>query len=234
VSAKSFRQLKYLRPPGATELLLVRHGESAPAVEGTSFPLVDGQGDPPLSPDGREQAAHVAARLAVSSVDAVFATSLQRTVETAAPFVARSGLSLSIEPDLREVHLGSWEGGVFRQRMIERDPLAVQMLEEQRWDVIPGAEPMAQFGARVRSAVLRVASAHPDQRVAVFTHGGVIGCVMALATSCQPFAFNNADNGSITHVVVGGGGPSAAWTVRRFNDTAHLEPGFTVLSAPLT
>ncbi|MEA3077652.1 MAG: 2,3-bisphosphoglycerate-dependent phosphoglycerate mutase [Actinomycetota bacterium] len=232
--SKSFRQLKYLRPAGATELLLVRHGESAPAVEGTSFPLVDGQGDPPLSPDGREQAARVATRLMVSSVDAAYATSLQRTVETAAPFVERSGLPLAIEPELREVFLGEWEGGAFRQRVIERDPVAVRMLEEQRWDVIPGAEPAAEFGARVRAGVLRVASLHPDQRVAVFTHGGVIGCVLALATGCQPFAFTNADNGSITHVVVSGAGPSAPWTVRRFNDTAHLEPGFTVLSAPLT
>jgi probable phosphoglycerate mutase len=227
------RQLKYLRPAGATELLLVRHGESAPAVEGTSFPLVDGQGDPPLAPEGREQASRVAARLMVSSVDAAYATSLQRTVETAGPFIAASGLALSIEPDLREVFLGEWEGGPFRQRVVERHPVAVRMFEEQRWDVIPGAEPMADFGARVRAAVLRVASSHPDQRVAVFTHGGVIGCVLALATACQPFAFTNADNGSITHVIVSAE-PSSPWTVRRFNDTAHLEPGFTVLPAPLT
>jgi len=224
------RQLRFQRPPGATEFVLIRHGESAAAVEGESFSLMDGHGDPSLAREGMEEAERVGERLAGEAIDVVYATSLQRTRQTAAPFIRRTGLDLRIEPDLREVFLGEWEGGPFRRNIIERHPLAVQMLREERWDVIPGAEPAATFAARVRGAVVRLASAHPDQRVAVFTHGGVIGRILAEATGSRPFAFNNADNGSISHVVVWGD----VWTVRRFNDTAHLESGFTVLSAPLT
>ncbi len=44
--------------------------------------------------------------------------------------------------DLREVHLGEWEGGEYRRRMHERDPIAMQALMEERWDAIPGAETM--------------------------------------------------------------------------------------------
>jgi probable phosphoglycerate mutase len=228
------RQVRYERPAGATELVLVRHGESAAAIEGESFQLVDGHGDPSLAPEGVEQAERVGERLAAEGgIDAVYVTTLRRTRETATPFLRILGDAappVEVEPDLREVHLGEWEGGVFRTKVISRDPVAVRMLTEERWDVIPGAEPAAAFAARVKGAVRRLAAAHPDQRVAVFTHGGVIGRILSEASGARPFAFNNADNASISHVVVAGDW----WAVRRFNDTAHLHSGFTVRSAPLT
>jgi probable phosphoglycerate mutase len=228
------RQIRFQRPAGATELLLVRHGESAAAIEGESFQLVDGHGDPPLAPEGREQAERVGERLArEGGIDAVYVTTLRRTVETAAPFLRRMGDDappVTVEPGFREVHLGEWEGGLFRSKVLSRDPVAVQMLTEERWDVIPGAEPADAFAARVREAMERIHAAHPDQRVAVFTHGGVIGQVLSAATGSRAFAFNNADNASISHVVVFGD----RWVVRRFNDTAHLDAGFTTRSAPLT
>jgi probable phosphoglycerate mutase len=225
-----YPQIRFLPPPGATELLLVRHGESEAAVDGAPFALVDGQGDPALSEEGREQATLVSARLAVERIDAVYVTSLRRTAETAAPLLARLGIEAAVEPDLREVHLGEWEGGVFRKKVIERDPIAVRMSEEQRWDVIPGAEASAAFAGRVRAAIERIAAAHPDQRVAVFSHGGTIGEILAQATGARPFAFAVADNASISHIVVA----ADRWILRRFNDTAHLETGFTTVPEPPT
>src|SRR5580698_9965049 len=58
-------------------------------AESASFPqqrfqLVDGHGDPPLSPLGREQAGRVCARLTLAGIDAIYATTLRRTAETAA------------------------------------------------------------------------------------------------------------------------------------------------------
>ncbi len=107
-----------------------------------------------------------------------------------------------MEPDLREVHLGEWEGGLFRIRVVEGHPLARQMFLEERWDVIPGAEPADDFARRVRDVLTRLAARHPDQTVAVFTHGGVIGRALAEATGSRPFAFGGADNGSISHLVL--------------------------------
>jgi probable phosphoglycerate mutase len=53
----------------------------------------------------------------------------------------------------------------------------------------------------------------------VFTHGGVIGQALALATGSRPFAFNAADNASVSRVVV----TADRWYVRTFNDSAHLD-----------
>jgi probable phosphoglycerate mutase len=163
-------------------------------------------------------------------VAAVYVTTLQRTRQTAQPLLDATALEARVEPDLREVHLGEWEGGVFRQRMAERDPVAVRVYTEERWDVIPGAEPSGAFAARVRAAVGRIAAAHPDERVVVVTHGGVIGQVLSLASGSRPFAFAGVDNGSLSQVVVAG----ERWQVRRFNDTAHLPDDLTLASAPPT
>jgi probable phosphoglycerate mutase len=185
------------------------------------FPMVDGQGDPPLAPEGEAEAEAVGRRLEDAGIQAIYVTTMQRTVQTAAPLARRTGLVPMVEPDLREVHLGEWEGGLYRKMVAEGHPAAVQAMTEQRWDAIPGAETAEAFSARVRAAVLRLASSHPDGRVAAFTHGGVIGEIFRQAAECRPFAFVGADNGSISHVVLTEG----RWILRHFNDIGHLGGG---------
>lgn len=224
-----FRQYRYTPPPGATVLLLVRHGESAPAVEGVEGPMRDGQTDPPLDPVGEGQALRVAERLQHEPLDAIYVTTLQRTAQTAAPLAAKIGIEPRVEADLREVGLGEWEGWRFRKYTAEHHPISQQVFTEQRWDAIPGAESNEDFAGRIRAGIGRIHAAHPDQRVAAFVHGGVIGMTMSIATGSRPFGMIGADNGSISEIVVLGD----QWAVRRFNDTTHLESGFSVAPEPL-
>ena len=63
IKPKEVRQLKFNPWPGAADLLLIRHGESQPAIEGVPFPMKDGHGDPALHPNGRKQAIAVGERL---------------------------------------------------------------------------------------------------------------------------------------------------------------------------
>ena len=109
-------------------------------------------------------------------------------------------------------------------------PTALRMAAEERWDVIPGAEPAGAFAGRVRSAIERLAVRHRGQRVAAFTHGGVIGQVLALAAGSRPFAFTGADNASISRLVI----TPQRWIIRGYNDTAHLDETFSIQPAPLT
>src|SRR3954469_6715251 len=104
------RQWRFRPPPGATEILLVRHGESQPAVAGQSFALKDGHGDPSLSPEGVVEAEAVGDRLSTERIDAIYVSSLRRTAETAAPLARRLGITPVVDADLREVFLGEWEG----------------------------------------------------------------------------------------------------------------------------
>ncbi len=205
-------------PPGSTELLLIRHGASADAVEGEAFELVEGQGDPPLSEVGRHQAQQVALRLVADPFDGMYVSTLRRTAETGAPLVERTGIHPVVDAELREVFLGEWEGGLLRQKAVDRDPMFEQVLREQRWDVVPGAESREVFGGRLRRAIERIADAHPGGRAVVFSHGAAIGEILAQASGSEPFAFINSDNTGISKLVV----TPERWIVRGYNDTAHL------------
>ncbi len=214
-----YRQLRFARPPGSTELLIIRHGESQAAKPDKPFPTKDGHGDPPLAEFGRWQAERLADRLEQVHLDAIYVTSLQRTHQTAAPLAARIGLAPIEEPDLREVHLGEWDNGLYRKMAAEGHPLMLEAAEKEDWGVLPGAESAESVRNRVLPAFGRIVAAHPDQTVAVVVHGGVIGCYLADVTSSRPMAFVTADNASISHVIVDGD----RRTLRRFNDTGHLE-----------
>ena len=227
---KEIRQFKFQRPPSATEILLVRHGESEAHVPGQDFALVDGHGDPALHEEGRRQAELVGERLAHEDISAIYVSTLRRTAETAAPLAKRLGIEPVVERDLREVFLGEWEGGVFRQHVMEGHPLAVQLYTEERWDVIPGAEPASEFAARLEGVINRIAQRHVGHCVAVFSHGAAIGQVLAQAARSRPFAFSGSDNGAISQLIVDNG----RWVIRRYNDTAHLTPFLSARSEPLT
>jgi probable phosphoglycerate mutase len=211
--------VQFEAPAGSTEVVFVRHGESEAVDPERPFPLVGGRGDPPLSVLGQQQAVRVADRLAITRVDAIYVTSLRRTADTAAPLAARLGFAPQVEPALSEVYMGEWDGGIYRQRVADGDPLALQMVEEERWDVIPGAESNSAIAARVGPAIARIAEHHPNERVVCFSHGGAIGAVLAIATRSRPFAFTGSDNGAISTLVVAG----ERWLLRGFNDRSHLE-----------
>lgn len=221
-SSEGFRQHRFRPAPGATRLLLVRHGESAPAHPGQPFPLRDGHGDPPLHLNGQRQAEAVGRRLAATEhLDAIYVTTLQRTQQTAAPLAALTGLTPLIEGDLREVHLGEWEGGEMRVRAAGGDPIFLDAMARQRWDAIPGAEPLEAFDARLQAGLGRIVAAHSGGNIVVVVHGGVIGQLLAHAVGVAGFAFLGSDNASISELVVQDG----RQILRRFNDTAHLDGG---------
>jgi probable phosphoglycerate mutase len=227
---KEYRQVSFTRPAGATEILLVRHGESRAATEAEPFPLVDGHGDPELHPNGHEQAKRVAARLRHERISAIYVTNLRRTSETAAPLCSVLGLTPLVEPDLREVHLGEWEGGLLRIKAHQNDPIYQRLHIEQRWDVIPGAESRETFHTRLIRGLSRIHERHRDALVVAVVHGGVIAHVLAHATGARPFAFSGANNGSISHIVMMG----EQILVRGFNDSAHLAPHFTAAAPHMT
>jgi len=83
-----YRQHSFTPPAGALDLLLVRHGESEPAIAGRPFPLVDGHGDPALHANGAAQAIAVGAWQRDEPLMALYVTTLRRTHQTAAPLAA--------------------------------------------------------------------------------------------------------------------------------------------------
>lgn len=204
-------------PEGAQEVLLVRHGAcDPPAPDG----LIGGRSDPPLNERGRAEAAALTARLARLPVAALFTTTLRRTVETAAASAAVHGLEPRPLSELTEIYLGEWEGHGIHDRGARGDAELARVFREQRWDLIPGAEPMAEFGARVRRGLEEVADAAEPGRIAVaFTHAAVIAEALRQATGSDAFAFLYNTNGSVSRLFRL---EDKRWVLVSYNETDHL------------
>lgn len=223
----SYPQLLYQPDDGASQILLVRHGQSAPYVSGRPFDLIDGHGDPHLTDLGHHQARLVARRLRDEPIAAVYASNLTRTQQTAAPLAEELGIDIEIDADLREVFLGDGEGGLLREMGATGHPAAVALRANREWGEIPGAETNAQLQARTVGAIERIVGRHANELVAVFCHGGVIGAILGHAAGVNPFTFNGSRHTGISHLVVNPTG----WVIRSFNDGGHsgrLTVDFTI------
>jgi probable phosphoglycerate mutase len=193
-----------------TLVLLIRHGESMPVVPGTPEST-----DPPLSPRGVEQAEAVAARLATAGLTAVWSSHLARAAQTAAAIAAPHGLAPAARRDLREVDLGEWDEGGFRQRAADHDPEYLAFIAAGRWEVIPGAETDDELRGRMVAAL---AATHAGGRIAVVCHGGSINAWLAHRFGAHRSMIVSIDNTSITTLRTDG----EHWLVQGINDRVHL------------
>ena len=224
--ATTYPQRGFTSPPGSTQVTLVRHGQSQAHEPGTTFPMIDGQGNPPLTELGHAQAAAVGERLKTERFDALYASTMVRTQQTAAPLAAALDVEVRIESELREVCVGDWEGGIFREKVHENThPAVADFFKTGDYGSLPGGESNASLTDRTVAALERIHAAHPDEHVAVFVHGGVIGALLSRATGGTMAGTAGADNGSIHRLSI----TSGRWFLRAFNDTNHLAEAATPL-----
>lgn len=96
---------------------LVRHGRTAWSDDGR----LQGWNDVPLSPNGRAEAASVAADLADRDVSTVVTSPIQRAADTAARIATATGAPVVRNPDWRERSFGTAEGD-FSDNVFDADP----------------------------------------------------------------------------------------------------------------
>ena len=198
--------------------MLVRHGQSAPYVSGQPFDLVDGHGDPHLTDLGQHQARLVGNRLANEPINAIYTSNLTRTIQTAAPLASKLAIEPTVEAGFREVFLGDYEGGAFRELAADGHPHVMRFRKERDWGFIPGAESNADLRERTMAAFDTVVERHQGGMVVIFCHGGVIGAVLGAVVGGEPFTFTGSRHTAVSYVVTG---PSGR-LLRLFNDGSHM------------
>jgi broad specificity phosphatase PhoE len=159
-----------------TTIHLARHGET----DWNRELRWQGHSNPPLNERGRRQARALADALEGTSLAAVYSSDLRRASETAEIVALRLGLPVSVDPALREIDVGSWEGLTLAE-IEARFPEAVDRWERRGahgWD---GGETHDQMAARVHDAVHSIAAGHEGEEILVVTHGGPIRALKALA-----------------------------------------------------
>ncbi|HUN29062.1 MAG TPA: histidine phosphatase family protein [Alphaproteobacteria bacterium] len=195
---------------GATEVLLIRHGEAEPMPASEAVHPKDV--DMPLSARGREQAAALALRLAHRGIGAIYSSPLRRTRETADALAAATGLPVAEDGRLREVEIA----GVGPVAMHDLAEIAIA---QGGWSHLPGTESSQAIRERMTAGIDAVIAAHGGARVAVFTHAGAINAYVASLLGLKSDFFFPTGNTSISIV--------RARDQRRLlvslNDIAHLE-----------
>jgi probable phosphoglycerate mutase len=153
-----------------TELILIRHGETAWNRERR----MQGQTDTPLSDIGRAQAEAVGRRLAQHPFAALYSSDLARAWDTAAAIARASGREIVREPALRERTFGMFEGLTYDE-MSQRYPEAHARFSVRDPDyAVPGGESPREFFERSLACLNAIAHTHAGECVVVVTHGLVL------------------------------------------------------------
>ncbi|MFD7690532.1 bifunctional RNase H/acid phosphatase, partial [Streptomyces sp. NPDC059781] len=207
-----------LGPPAT--FVLLRHGET-PLTPQKRF-SGSGGSDPSLSSVGREQAEKVAEFLARrGTVQAVVASPLARTRETAGIVAARLGLGVAVEDGLRETDFGAWEGLTFGE-VRERHPDDLNAwLSSPDAEPTGGGESFAATAARVAATRDRLTAEYRGRTVLLVTHVTPIKTFVRLALGAPPEALFRMElsAASLSAVAYYADGNAS---VRLFNDTSHL------------
>jgi probable phosphoglycerate mutase len=154
--------------------LLIRHGENEYV---TTHRLAGRTPGVRLNDRGCQQAQALVGYLQQQPVDVVYSSPLERCLETAEPFAAARGLPVLVEQGVVEVDYGDWQGADLRE--LSKLPEWGQVQHYPSLFRFPGGETLREVQARGVTAVERLRIAHPDQVVAVFSHGDIIRTVLA-------------------------------------------------------
>lgn len=206
-------------PP--TLILLVRHGQTA--TTGTLLP-----GRAPglhLAETGREQARRAADRIsALTKVDAIYASPLERARETAAPIATARNEKVRIERGLLECDFGDWTGQELKTLMklpewstVQRYPSGFRF---------PNGESFTEMQTRIVSALDKLRHAHPGGVVVAVSHADPIKAAVAHAMGTHLDLFQRIviSTCSVTAIAYGAGGPVVLTVNSTGGSLAELRP----------
>ena len=201
-----------------TRVLLIRHGESLANRQS----IFAGQINPPLTDLGKTQAERTAKFIKENyTVDAAYASDLDRAWETGLAAANALGLPLHKEPGFREIFAGDWEGRTFEE-IEARYPIAYHCWRENIGHAeTPGGETVLQLYDRVSDALRRTAEAHPGKTIVIATHATPIRLLMtALSGRSIEDAANTpwVSNASVTEITYDAG----VWMLGKIGQDAHL------------
>ncbi len=197
----------------ATRIYLIRHAQSQ---GNTGEDLTTG--DPDLTDVGWEQAKRLGERMKTQKLDAIYASPLRRTQETAAAIGDVAGLEVRPRHDLVEVVMGRADLDIRQLPEADQAKIARRIVDDGTWDAFPGSEGSANARKRVGAAIDEIVAAHPGQRIAVVCHAGVIQTYISLVLEHRRDFIFYPFNASIASVRAKGD-QRVIW---RLNDVAHL------------
>ena len=203
-----------------TEILLIRHGET----DWNAEKRLQGHADIALNAQGERQAAAIGRALSEEPIDAIFSSDLQRAAQTAQAIAYSHGMTVHLEPALRERCYGAFEGLLYKD-IGERYPDAYAAWRARDLDAryptgLYKAETLREFSQRAVHTITSLAIAHPHKKIDVVTHAGVLECIHRAATGASLLLPRDFDifNASINRITWNNG----ILKISEWGDIVHL------------
>jgi probable phosphomutase (TIGR03848 family) len=201
-----------------TTLLLIRHAENDWVTTGKLAGWTPGVH---LNDYGKLQAEALGKRMADQPIKALYASPLERTMETAAAVVAHHpDLTIQQNDGIGEVDFGVWQGEKIADLTRRKMWPVIQYTPTRAY--FPGGETMRGAQARAIDALEDLARKHPRDVIAAVSHSDVIKLVLAhyLGVPLDLFQRIMVSTASLSIVQLGYGRPFVIQT----NDTSHNPP----------
>jgi probable phosphoglycerate mutase len=165
-----------------TRVFLVRHGATVLTAEDRFAGATNVQ----LSDEGRGQASRLAVRLRDTRIAAVYASPLDRTIETARILAAPHGLEVKPCDGLREISHGHWEQ-MTRKEVDQKFPQEAEEWEKDPYTFAPaGGESGLAVTARALPALMEILRAHPREKILVVSHKATIRLLLSSLLGFDP------------------------------------------------
>lgn len=200
-----------------TRIFLVRHGATVLTAEDRFA----GETNVQLSDEGRNQVSKLAERLAGEKIAAIYASPLDRTVETASIIAKPHGMEVHRRDGLREISHGHWEQ-MTRKEVEEKYPQEAAEWEQDPYTFAPtGGESGLGVTARALPTLIEIVRMHPGGNVLVISHKATIRLLLSSLLGFDPRRYrDNLDQSPAALNIVDFKDPTRA-RLTLFNDTSH-------------
>jgi probable phosphoglycerate mutase len=205
----------------AARIIIWRHGRT----EWNVVARFQGQADVPLDEVGYAQAARAADVLAAYRPTGLYSSDLSRSYQTAAMLAERTGLEITTDKRLREIHVGSWEGLVGKEIRAANPDLARRLWAGEDVRRSPTGESPSEVAERMAEALTEIAGAAEDHSTVVVVSHGLAGRVGACRFVGLPFEHWRLFGGlsNCAWVSIDRHRSGAYWRIESYNVTADSD-----------
>jgi len=212
-----------------TRIFLIRHGATTLTAEDRFAGATNVQ----LSDEGRQQVQRLAERLSGDTITAVYASPLDRTVETASILAAPHHLPVQKREGLREISHGHWEQ-LTRKEVESKFPEEAAAWEEDPFTFAPlDGESGLAVTARALPELVEIVRSNQGGNVLVVSHKATIRLLLSSLLGFDPRRYrDNLDQSPAALNIVDFKGLVRA-RLSLFNDTSHYHPsGLAIPEVP--
>ena len=183
---------------GKTRIHLIRHGE----VAGAGTPRYNGHADVSLSERGIEQYQALKSRFEGVGITACYSSDLTRCRVGADILCSHLGIEPVLEPALRELNIGVWEGMTWDE---------IQCQWPQEWEArladivnyrVPRGENLLDLENRIMPVIERILQTHPDEEVLLVAHGGANRVILLNAIGAPLSALFNIEQNYCSYNII--------------------------------